>query len=102
MNKIVNGVSVPMTVGEMVAWQADQIASLPTSAVEQIKTLVAIMPPPVLIRYAGDAALIGQFLNEGNLMGAAGLLQALGGKMTAANDTEALAAAAPIFALLGG
>lgn len=85
------------------AWAAERAAyAQRIEATQAIKDLVATMPPAVLIRYAGDAALIGQFLNEGNLMGAGGLLQALGGKMTAANDTEALTAAAPIFALLGG
>lgn len=104
MNKIDNGVSVAMTEEEIAARLAEEVdpAIDPLNIIPAIKDLVAAMNPAVLIRYSGDVALIGQFLNEGNLMGAARLLQALGGKMTAANDTEALTAAAPIFALLGG
>lgn len=100
MNKLVNGEPVPMTPEEIAAWEAGQVESPPTPVTEQIKALVTAMPPAVLIRYAGDAALIGQFLNEGNLMGAAGLLQVLAAKMAAANDTEALAAAQPVLALM--
>ena len=76
------------------AWQ--QVS--PTQA---IKNVVAAMPPAVLLRYSGDASLIGQFLNEGNLTGAGDLLVELHAKIVAANDTEVLTAIAPVLSLLG-
>lgn len=67
-----------------------------------LKDQVSSMAPAVLIRYAGQISLIGQFLNESNLLGAAALLQALVAQMLTANDTDALTAAQPIVTYLQG
>lgn len=99
------GETVPMTpeeIAEFQAWQEAEANRPPTPAElsAQIKQLVAAMDPAVLINYAGEAGLIGQFLNESNLTGAVGLLLALAGKINASDDDAAKAALAPIVQLL--
>lgn len=66
---------------------------------QTIKDMVGQMDPVVLLRYPGDTSLIGLFLNEGNLPGAAGLLTALAAKIQTDGDTEAMAALQPVLEL---
>ncbi len=71
------------------------------TATQQIKTAVGAMDSNVLIRYAGEASLINQFLDNGNFQGAIGLLNGLQAKIIAADDTEAAAALGAVMAILG-
>lgn len=73
----------------------------PEMVTAQIKTMVAGISPAVLMRYSGETALIGQFLEAGNVLGASALLSALHQAMSDASDADALVAIQPIMDYLG-
>jgi hypothetical protein len=69
----------------------------PEAVTADIKGMVAGISPTVLMRYPGEAALIGQFLEAGNVAGATALLTALHQAMNDASDADALTAIQPIM-----
>lgn len=72
------------------------------TAISTIKQIVAVIPTGVIKRYPGIVGDVGKYLDEGNLAGAAQLLALFVADMQAANDIEALEAAAPVITLFGG
>lgn len=72
----------------------------PTYVAKTIKDMVAqiaMTDSKVLLRYPGEIGLVNDFLNEGNLLGATGLLLGLIEIMSEASDDEALQTAQPVI-----
>lgn len=75
----------------------------PTYVAKTIKDTVAqiaMTNSKVLLRYSGQIGLVNDFLNEGNLSGAVGLLLGLIEIMSEASDDEALKTAQPVISYL--
>lgn len=101
MMKRVNGVDVEMTPQELAEWEAGQVP-VDSNPLENLRPMVAALPKPVLLRYAGQFLMVNEFIADRNYAELGGLIIALLDMMDANNDTDAQAAVAPIADLLGG
>jgi len=101
MIKRVNGVDLEMTPQEIEDWTIGQQPVIP-NPLENLRFLVAALPKPVLLRYAGQFLMVSEFINDRNYAELGGLITALLDMMDTNNDTDAQFAVAPIAELLGG